>query len=62
MNNNNSFKLIILERCLTEFKEPAFSVRVEEGVSQIIPIILWDFERLVANALVQFLSRKKGVE
>lgn len=43
----------------TKFKEPAFSVRVEEGVCQIIPVIFWDFERLIANALVQFLIRKK---
>lgn len=48
-----------MESCFTKFEEPAFSVRVKEGVSQIIPIILWDFERLVANALVQFLSRKE---
>lgn len=39
----------------TKFEEPSFSVGVEEGVSQIIPIVLWDFEGLVAYALVQFL-------
>lgn len=49
----------MVEGRFTEFEEPAFSVGVEEGVSQIIPIILWDFERLVANALVQFLGRKE---
>lgn len=43
----------------TKFKEPAFSVRVEEGVCQIIPIILRYFERLVADALIQFLIRKE---
>ncbi len=52
-------KQTTLERCVTKFEEPAFSVRVEEGVSQIIPIILWDFERLIANAVVEFLSRQE---
>lgn len=46
-----------LERHFTKFEEPSFSVRVEEGVSQIIPVVLWDLERLVANALEQFLRR-----
>ena len=41
---------------LTYFEEPAFSVRVEEGVSEVIPIVLRDLEGLVANALVQFLE------
>lgn len=47
------------ERDFTEFEEPAFSVRVEESMSQIISIILWNFERLIANTLIQFLERKE---
>lgn len=37
----------------TELQEPAFSVGVEECVRQIVPIILWDFERLVFDAVVK---------
>jgi len=50
-----------VERHFTKFEQPAFSVRVEKGVSQIVPIILWDFERLVAYALIQFLKGKEIV-
>lgn len=39
----------------TELQEPAFSVGVEECVRQIIPIILWDFEGLVFDAVVKVL-------
>lgn len=47
----------VLSQSVTEFQEPALSVRVEEGVRQVVPVVLRDFERLVANALVQFLRR-----
>lgn len=40
---------------ITQFEKPAFSIRVEESVRQIISIILRDFERLVPYALIQFL-------
>lgn len=39
----------------TQFEQPALSVRVEEGVCQIIPIILWDFEGFGTYAVVQIL-------
>lgn len=40
---------------LTQFEEPAFSVRVEESVRQVIPIILWDLEGLILDAVIQIL-------
>lgn len=40
----------------TQLQQPAFSVRVEERVRQIVAIILWDFERLVFDAVVQVLQ------
>lgn len=39
----------------TQLKEPALPVRVEEGVGQIIPIILGDLERLISDAVVEVL-------
>lgn len=39
----------------TQLKEPALPVRVEEGVGQIIPIILRDLERLISDAVVEVL-------
>ncbi len=39
----------------TQFEQPALAVRVEEGVRQIVPIILWDFEGFGAYAVVQIL-------
>lgn len=40
----------------TKLQEPAFSIRIEECVRQIIPIILWDFEGLVFDAVVKVLQ------
>lgn len=41
---------------LTKFKKPALSVRVEEGVRQVIPVVLWDLEGLIFNAVVEILE------
>lgn len=40
----------------TKLQQPAFSVRIEECVRQIVPIILWDFEGLVFDAVVKVLQ------
>lgn len=45
---------------LTEFQKPALPVRVEEGVCQVVPIILGDLKGLIFNTLVQILQEKLG--
>lgn len=40
---------------LTELQEPALPVRVEEGVGEVIAIILRDFEGFILDALVEIL-------
>lgn len=45
---------------LTEFQKPALPVRVEEGVCQVVPIILGDLKGLVFNTLIQVLQEKLG--
>lgn len=45
-------------KLITQFEKPAFPIRVEKSVRQIVPVILRDFERLVPYALVQFLWGK----
>lgn len=40
---------------LTFFEQPTLSVGIEEGVCEIVAVILWDFEWFVMNTLVQFL-------
>lgn len=37
---------------LTKFEKPSFSVRVEEGVCQVIAVILWNLEGLIFNAFI----------
>lgn len=44
----------------TQLQEPALPVRVEEGVGQIIPIVLRNLERLVSDAVVEVLWAKTG--
>lgn len=46
--------------CFTQFEQPSLSVRVEEGVRQIVPIILWDFEGFVAYAVVEILLMQRN--
>ena len=41
---------------LTLLPEPAFLVRIEECVHQVIPIILWDLEWLFLYAFIQTLK------
>lgn len=41
---------------VTQLQQPAFPVRVEEGVCQVVPIILRDFKGLAVDALVEFLE------
>lgn len=41
---------------LTHFQEPALSVRVKERQREVVPVVLWDFERLAADARVQLLD------
>lgn len=43
-------------RLLTEFQQPAFSVWIEESVSEVIAIIFWDLKGLVFNALIEVLG------
>lgn len=43
-----------------QFEQPALAVRVEEGVRQIVPIILWDFEGFGAYAVVQIRQKVVG--
>lgn len=45
---------------LTEFQKPALPVWVEEGVRQVVPIILGDLKGLVFNTLIQILQEKLG--
>lgn len=44
-----------LLRALTELQQPALPVGVEEGVGEVIAVILGDFEGLILDALVQIL-------
>lgn len=37
---------------LTQFEQPALSVRVEESVRQVIAVILRDFEGLILDAVI----------
>lgn len=39
----------------TEFQQPSFSVWVEEGVCEVVPIILWDLKGFILDAVVQVL-------
>ena len=47
---------------LTQFEEPALSVGVEEGVCEIVPVILRDLEGLVLDALVEVLVNKGNID
>lgn len=40
---------------LTQLQEPAFAVRVEECVGQVIAVVFGDLERLILDAFVQVL-------
>lgn len=42
---------------LTEFKEPALSVWVEEGVRQVIAVVLGDLEGLIFNTFIEVLEK-----
>lgn len=42
----------------TEFQEPPFSVRVEEGVRQVVAVVLGDLKGLVLDAVVQVLHKQ----
>lgn len=42
----------------TEFQQPPFPVGVEEGVCEVVPIILWDLKGLILDAVVQVLQRR----
>lgn len=39
----------------TEFQQPSFSVGVEEGVCEVVPIVLRDLKGFVLDAVVQVL-------
>lgn len=43
---------------LTQLQEPALPVGVEEGVRQVVPVILGDLKGLVFNTLIQILQEK----
>lgn len=40
---------------LTQFEEPALAVRVEEGVREVIAVVLRDLEGLIPDAVIQVL-------
>ena len=44
---------------LTQFEQPALSVRVKESVCEVVAVVLWDFERLVLYAIVQILHKDR---
>lgn len=52
--------LIHSNSLLTQFEQPALAVRVEERVCEVVAVVLWDFKRLVLDALVQVLKRKQA--
>lgn len=41
---------------LTHFQEPSFPVGVEERQRQVVPVVLRELQRLVADAGVEFLE------
>ena len=43
----------------TEFEQPSFSVGVEEGVCEVVPVVLWDLEGFVLDAVVQILQMNR---
>ena len=47
-----------VHRGLTQFEQPAFTIGVEEGVGEIIPIILRDFKGLISDAVIEVLREK----
>lgn len=40
----------------TEFEQPPLPVRVEEGVREVVSVVLRDLERFVLDAVVQILK------
>lgn len=54
-----------LDRCLTLFEQPSLSVRIKEGVCEIVPVVHWDLKWFAPYALVQFLKeirRRQGLK
>lgn len=47
--------MFLRRHLLTHLKKPPLSVGVKEGQREVVPIVLWEFERLAADARVQFL-------
>lgn len=47
---------------LTQFEKPTLSVRVEEGVCQIVAVVLGDLEGLVFNTFIQILDNQRKHE
>ena len=45
---------------LTQLQQPALSVWVEEGVCEVVPVVFWDFERFVLDAVIQVLCGGRG--
>lgn len=46
--------------CLTQFEQPALAVRFEEGVGEVIAIVLGDGEGLALDAVEEVLPQEKG--
>lgn len=44
---------------LTQLEEPAFAVRVEEGVSEVIAVVLRNGEGLTLDAVEEVLPRER---
>lgn len=55
MGNGREKAIVFLGGPLTQFEEPALAVGVKESVCQVVPIILWDLEGLVTDAVVEVL-------
>lgn len=45
---------------LTQFEQPALAVRFEEGVGEVIAIVLGDGEGLALDAVEEVLPQEKG--
>lgn len=49
-----------MHRGLTQLEQPAFTVRIEEGMGEVTAIILRDGEGLALDAVKEVLSGKMG--
>lgn len=55
MHSVEAFVALSMVTFLTQLKKPAFSVGIEEGVREVIPIILWDLKWFISDTVIQVL-------